>query len=156
MLPCRDLGGALPEAGRTHPVECSLGGSGGTIKGCERGLEAKDRHGAGPLLGDAREVAGSDPLEDLGSVGMRLRPAVRSEVAVCLLATFIGERDNTVLDNDQTLSLRDVEGAQEFRGLQAADLDGELRVEAVAQHRQGPDRLGCRAGVRVHQADSSP
>jgi hypothetical protein len=135
VLPSRNLGGALPDASRAYPVEGSFGSGGGGIKGCKRGLEAKDRHGAGPLLGDAREVAGSDPLEDLGSVGMRLRPAVGAEVAVCLLAPFLGERDNTVLDNDQTLSLSDVEGAQEFGGLQAADRDGELRVETVAQYR---------------------
>ena len=104
MLPRRDLGGALPEAGRAQPVEGSLGGSGGTIEGRKRGLEAKDGHGAGPLFGDAREIAGSDAREHLGGVGMGLRQAVRSEVAVCLLATFIGERDNTVLDDDQTLA----------------------------------------------------
>jgi hypothetical protein len=148
VLPCRDLGGALPEPGRPQPVKGPLRGIRGTSEGCKRGLEAKDSHGAGPLLGYAREVAWSDPFEDLGSVGMRLRPAVRSEVAVCLLAAFIGERDNTVLDNDQTLTLREVEGAQEFAGLQATDLDGELSVEAVAQHRQRPDRPG--AGVCVH------
>jgi hypothetical protein len=54
VLPCRDLGGALPQAGRIHPVDCSFGGSGGTIKGCKRGPEAKDRHGADTLFGDAR------------------------------------------------------------------------------------------------------
>ena len=35
---------------------------GGIVERAERGLEAQDRHGAGPLLGDARQVARSDPL----------------------------------------------------------------------------------------------
>ena len=142
--------------GCPQPVESSLCGIRGTSEGCERGLEAEDHHGACTLFGDARKVAGSEPREDLGGAGMRLRPAVGSEVTVCLLATFIGERDNALLDNDQTLALRHVEGLQQFGGLQAADLDGELRVEVVAQHDKGTDRIGCRAAVRVHRADSSP
>ena len=156
MLPSRDLGGALPDAGRAHPVKRALGSGGGTIKGCERGLEADDRDGARPLLGDAREVAGSDPLEDFGSVRMRLRPAVRSEVSECLLATPICERDNTVVDNDQTPALCNVEGEKEFGGLQAADLDGQLRVEAVAQNRKGLDRLEMPRRRSCPSTDSSP
>ena len=48
-------------------------------------------------------------------MGMSLRPAVRSELAVRLLETFAREADHAVLDDHETLSLRDVEGAQEVR-----------------------------------------
>ena len=69
-------------------------------------------------------------------MSMSLRPAVRSELAMCLLETFACERNKVVVDDEKTLALRDIQGPQEVRRVEAADLGGELNVEAAAQHRQ--------------------
>ena len=81
---------------------------------------------------------------------MSRRLTVRTKVVVGLLATSGSEPDETALDDDKPFALRDVQGPQEVRGRQAADLDRELNVELVAQDRQSPDHSGCRADVPIH------
>jgi hypothetical protein len=102
------------------------------------------------LLCDAGEIARSDPFEHPSSMSVSLRPAVRSELAACLLETLARERHKVILDHEQTLTLRGIEGPQKIRRLQAADLDGELNVERAAQHGQRLNRLCNCPDVLIH------
>ena len=157
VLPCRDLGRALPEPGRALPVEGTLGGVGGIVERRERGLEAKDRHGAGPLLGDARAGrAGRTRSSTSAAWACACRLAVRSEVAMCLLAAsrVNGTRPSSTTTRPWPCAMS--RARRRSAGVQAADLDGELNVEAVAQHRQGLDRLGCRAAFASIQRTVVP
>ena len=132
------------------PVKGTLGGVGGIVERAKRGLEAKDRHGAGPLLGDARQVAWSHPLQRFCGVCMSRRLPMRPKILVGLLAAPGAEPDETALDDDKTFALCDIQGPQEVRRRQAADLDRELNVELVAQDRQSPDQFRCGASVSIH------
>jgi len=81
---------------------------------------------------------------------------VRTEGIVGAIARSWSEPDETTLDGEQPLALGTVQGLQEVRRHQAADLDRELNVELLAQDGQGADQLGCGADVPIHPTDSSP
>ena len=87
---------------------------------------------------------------------MRRRLAMRTKAVVGRFALPGREPDETALDDDEPLALRDVHGPQEVRRRQAADLDRELNVELLAQDGQRADQLGCGADVPIHPTDSSP
>ena len=152
----RNLGRTLP-ATRCHlPVVGPLGRVGGIVKRAERLLDAEDRHGTGALLGDAREVAGSQPLQRLGRMGVRRRLALRAKAVVGQLALPGREPDEAAIDDDESLALRDVDGPEQVRRREAADVDRQLHVERVAKDGQRVDQPGCGVDVAIHRTDSSP
>ena len=110
----------------------------------------RDRPGAGPLLGDAWQVAWSHPPEHVRGMGMRHCLTVQPKVVVRPLASPGREPDETALDDDKTLALREVQGPQEVRRRQAADLGREVNVELVAQDGQTAHHPGCGADIPIH------
>ncbi len=156
MAASRDLGRTLPAPCRHLPVVGPLGRVGGIVERTERLLEAEDRHGTGSLLGDARQVAGSHPLQRLGRMGVRRRLAVRAKAVVGQFALPGREPDEAALDDDEPLVLRDVHGPEQVRRREAADRDRELHVERVAKDGQRVDQPGCGVDVAIHRTDSSP
>ena len=156
VFPTGDFGRTLPELRGSLPVEATLGRVAGVVERGEGGLEAKDRHGADPLLRDPLQVARSYPLERDGSVGMSGGLPMRAQVVVGPLAPTWSESDHAALDGDQAVPLGVVEGLEQIGWREPGDLDGELDIEPVAQHRQGPNHPGHRTDVAIHRDESSP